>query len=87
MPEKTRLNVKGYATPVFTKLLMCQVCTVMFFQTEKDGYVVVSTSLRLRFLVRFLTLTTAGIAIKNISPTGIYDILSHYEKRHLQIKT
>jgi hypothetical protein len=55
---KERLNVKRYATTVSTKLLKCQVCTVMFLHTEMKDFAVVSTSLWLRFLVRFLTLTT-----------------------------
>ena len=61
-----RLNVKRYATPVSTKLLMCEVCIVMLFHTEMNDYVLVSTSLRLRFFVGFLTLTTVCISIEYI---------------------
>ena len=73
-----RLNLKGYATPVSTKLLMCEVCIVILFHTEMNDYVFVQTSLRFGFLVRFLTPTTISISIEYISMW--HDIFCHTMK-------
>ena len=78
---KERFTVTGHTTPVSTKLLTYEVCIVMFFHTEMNDYVVVSTSLQLRFLVRFVKLTTVCISVEYI--TKLLDIFCNTIKKTL----